>query len=186
MSWESVAEIDRPCPCGRGTYTAITEVDDWNRSRSDWRMNCSRCREDYIRHDYPAHDSGIAITAHRWVRKSTYAQYEKLKNQAEDHVAKAQKLSETRYLARWEQFFYNRNKKECWSILTNAGARYPALGTFYKHVRDEGISKYLQRFFRNDNERALTILDVDDAEIRNLRTEAATLMKKATETLRAD
>jgi hypothetical protein len=34
-----------PCPCGKGTYTVIREVNDWGKSREYWDMKCPTCKE---------------------------------------------------------------------------------------------------------------------------------------------
>lgn len=33
MSWEEMYSRDYPCSCGKGTYTEVVEMDDWNRRR---------------------------------------------------------------------------------------------------------------------------------------------------------
>lgn len=47
MSWETVSETKRPCPCGKGTYTITKRCDDWNRYEEYWVMDCLQCKENY-------------------------------------------------------------------------------------------------------------------------------------------
>jgi len=174
MSWEQVSNIKKACPCECGTYSIITEMDDWNRTRSNWEMNCARCAVEYVLFEQQAYDSGIPYAAKRWVRASSYSQYRQLNAEAEELAQRAAGLAKERYLDRWLAFFDGKPKKVIWQILTDDGSRYPALGTFYRHVRGEGTEAYLDRWFRNNTATALSLLAVTDAEIENaMRTAKA-------------
>jgi len=37
-----------PCPCGKGNYKVVHEVDDWDRSRESWEMLCPACKETHV------------------------------------------------------------------------------------------------------------------------------------------
>lgn len=89
-------------------------------------------------------------------------------------ASKAYQLGEERYLERWLALFKNRSKKDAWLIYTG-GSGYPALGTFYRHVRDEGIEKYLRQHFGCDLEKVLHKLRVEDQEITVLLKSAEKL-----------
>lgn len=47
MSWDVVLDRNYPCPCGKGEYREITEMDDWNRYRCEIIMLCPECKENY-------------------------------------------------------------------------------------------------------------------------------------------
>lgn len=187
MSWESVSEQQHPCPCGEGFFTAIVEMDDWNRTRSGWVMGCLKCREEYIDFRSTAYDSGLSYTAHRWVKVKAHQQYKKLSTNAKAVLGKAQNLAAERYCDLWLQYFDGKNKKQVWEILTNNGNHYPSLGTFYKHCRPgrEGLNKYLRWFFQNDYERALLIMHTRDAELEKMRIEHMELITQAGLALRS-
>lgn len=139
-------------------------MDDWNRTRREWTMNCANCAKEYVLYEYPAYDSGIPYTAARWVRASAYNESEKLKKEAESLKRRADNLAEKRYLQKWLSMFDGKSKKAAWEILTDSGRRYPSLGTFYKHVGHEGFDAYLIRQFRQDTTKALSIIGITDAE----------------------
>jgi hypothetical protein len=47
VSWEEMSKKDYPCPCGKGIYTDILEMNDFNRTREDHIMNCEECKKNY-------------------------------------------------------------------------------------------------------------------------------------------
>ncbi len=53
MGWEWSEPEERPCPCGEGTYTIQFGDGDWNRTDERVTMNCSACREQYVRGAHP-------------------------------------------------------------------------------------------------------------------------------------
>lgn len=154
MSWEEMGSETKPCPCGKGTVTYRWEMDDWNRTRGSTTIDCPKCK------------------AEADAREAAAMQRER---EREELLSKARRLGEERYLERWLALFKNKNKKEAWLIYTG-GDGYPALGTFYTHVRDEGIEKYLTQHFSYDLDKVLRKLRVDDQEI--------TALLKAAEKLR--
>lgn len=146
MSWEVMNEETKPCPCGKGTVTYIFEMDDWNRTRSSSKIKCPTCEA-------------------RAVELSRLSIEREQKR--ERLLAKAIKTAEARYLARWLALFENKSKKEAWLTYTG-GNGYPALGTFYKHVKDEGVAQYLRRSFSHDFRRALKQMKIKDDDIETL------------------
>nr|WP_281720874.1 hypothetical protein [Nitrosomonas nitrosa] len=141
-------------------------MDDWNRTRREWKMNCDQCTEDYVLYHFQAYESGIPYEGARWVRAEAYAEFKRLNGEAKTLCEDANRLAEQRYLPRWLSIFSRRSKKAVWEILTDSGKRYPSLGTFYKHVGHEGLDAYLIRQFRQDTAQALSIIGVTDAEIQ--------------------
>jgi hypothetical protein len=65
------------------------------------------------------------------------------------------------------------SKKAIWKRYIG-GSGYPALGTFYTHVRHSGsVSKYLESCFRNEFEAILKKLEIRDADVNRLLAERA-------------
>jgi hypothetical protein len=58
MSWDVFSDREHECPCGKGTYREIIEMDDWNRTREDVTMNCPDCRIKYKMKYYQSSDGG--------------------------------------------------------------------------------------------------------------------------------
>lgn len=146
MSWEKMVPEEKPCSCGKGTITYITEMDDWNRIRTSREINCPVCSEN----------------------ERIRLEEQKAKEQKRVNLyINARNLAESRYLDKWLNMYEGLNKKDAWQLLTG-GDGYPAIGTFYKHVKEEGVNKYLQRHFRDHFEEALRIMEVKDREIENM------------------
>lgn len=146
MSWEEMVPETKPCWCGKGTITYVTEMDDWNRVRHYTRFNCSACKE----------------TAEREAQER-----EKKERERELLLAQAKSLASERYAEAWLTRFKKLNKRQAWQLLTG-GSDYPTLGTFYKHVKSEGLEKYLHRTFLHDFSKALTQMGIEDNEIKML------------------
>lgn len=156
MSWETMRTESGPCECGQGTVTFTFEMDDWNRTRSSTEIHCPKCRE----------ESRRKIAADQ-VR-------EKKRDELLEH---AQQLATERYLVQWLALFANMNKKTAWKRYTG-GSGYPALGTFYQHVKHSGsLGKYMEWCLTNDLERSLRVLGVEDKEIAALLQERVRLWR---------
>ena len=146
MSWETMKTEVKSCWCGKSTITYITKMDDWNRVQNHKKINCLACREqDRVKTEEK--------NAKEKKRKTLYS--------------KAKDFAVSRYLEQWLGMFSNLNKKEAWQLYTN-GTEYPALGTFYKHVKEEGVLPYMERNFKSDFEKILDKMDIQDDEIKVL------------------
>jgi hypothetical protein len=121
-------------------------MDDWNRLRHHTRIGCKVCR--------------AKAKADERAEQQRQRERDKL-------VSKAERIAERRYMKRWLEIFENRNKHEIWLLLTD-GDGYPALRTFYKQVKGEGLSQYLRRNFFEDLPGALTKMGVEDNDIQDL------------------
>jgi hypothetical protein len=151
MSWEEMGSETRPCPCGKGTVTYRWEMDDWNRTRNDRTINCAKCQADAEAEERAAIE-----------REQERAAL----------LSKAGALASGRYLETWLSLFVGKSKKKAWLIYTG-GRGYPALGTFYKHVRDfDGVEKYLRWSFEHDIDKVLRTLGVDDSEVTGMLRDA--------------
>lgn len=146
MSWEEMSVETKPCPCGKGTITYRMEMDDWNRVRHGQTIHCPKCKAD-------------ADEKHR-------AEFER-ERKREKLLAKAVQVAEKRYLDRWLKLYENKSKKAAWLLYTG-GSGYPALGTFYQHVKEEGVEQYLRRSFSYDFQKALLRMEIKDGEIESL------------------
>lgn len=152
MSWEQMRSDTRPCPCGKGTITYCMDMDDWNRFRHYQIIDCAKCQAEA--------DKRQRLESERERRR-------------ESLLAKAVQIAERRYLVRWLAMYEGKNKKAAWLIYTG-GAGYPALGTFYRHVKfDGGVEQYLRRSFSHDFQKALAKMKVKDTEIEELLAERA-------------
>ncbi len=140
--------VDRsPCACGAGTVETTFEMDDWNRSRPSQVIHCPTCEA--------AHSEVLRQ------RKQNEADRAAL-------LGEAQRLAKERYLSRWLALFEGKSRKAAWQTFTG-GAGYPALETFYKHVREKGgVAEYMTWCFHQEVRHALRILQVEDADITDL------------------
>jgi hypothetical protein len=147
MSWEQMSEETKACPCGKGTITYFMDMDDWNRSRHSRRIDCPTCKAEA--------DKKERLEAEREEKREAL-------------LAKALKIAQERYLVRWLTLYAGMNKKAARRLYTG-GSGYPALGTFYKHVKyDGGVEQYLRRSFPHDFQKALEQMNVKDADIQEL------------------
>lgn len=141
---------ESPCNCGKGTVVVTDEMDDWNRFRTETEIRCPQCRAE--------HDAIIEE------RRQNDKKRTELTNSA---VV----LAKERYLAQWLTLFEGKSTKAAWLTYTG-GSGYPALGTFYNHVRERGLTHYVTWCFENDPQKALRIMDTTDPEIEGLLAQA--------------
>lgn len=146
MSYESMGSEIRPCWCGKGTIVFHTEMDDWNRVRHRTVINCEYC----------SHQQQEKIDAEN-----------KRKARRDELYQRAKAMAESRYLQAWVDRYSGMSKVDAWRLYTG-GVGYPAIGTFRKHVKDEGLTKYFQRIFSHRFEEALVRMGVSDSEINEL------------------
>jgi hypothetical protein len=149
MSWESMGSETRPCWCGKGTIVCYTEMDDWNRVRQHTDINCEFCK----------------LKQQEKVEAS-----DKLKSRRDDLYQRAKAIAESKYLQTWVDRYSGLSKVDAWRLYTG-GVGYPSLGTFRKHVKEEGFAKYFQRVFSHRFEEALDKMGVVDPEIKELLTQ---------------
>lgn len=159
MSWEVMQTTTGPCACGAGTETYTVEMDDWSRTRSATEIHCPVCRE----------------------KREQEAEADRKREDRRDRLLlRAQQLATERYRARWLELFTDMTKKAAWQRYTG-GTGYPALGTFYQHVKHAGgLRQYLEWCLTSDLERCLKILGIEDADIKELLKQRAQLWKPTT------
>jgi hypothetical protein len=156
MSWEIIRTETHPCDCGAGTATFTFEMDDWNRTRSSTEIHCPPCRE----------------KEHQKQREN-----EERERRRDELLDRARQVAKERYLTQWLALFAGMTKKAAWEQYTG-GSGYPALGTFYQHVKHSGsLSKYMEWCLTSDLEQALRVLAVEDKEIQSLLQEREQLWR---------
>lgn len=127
MSYEEMSRNSYPCRCGKGTILSILSMDDWNRTTLVEDIQCPRCRK-----EHEQKQKELARVAQR----------------NKQNQKKAVALAKERYLSRWLETFEGLNKREVWERLPIKTYGYPALGTFYKHVKYHGtVQAYLTWLF---------------------------------------
>jgi hypothetical protein len=125
MGWDEMNRSGRPCPCGGGKYVSISEMDDWNRCRTSTKIVCPSCGRKN------SEALGL-IAAHE-------AKGQKLRGLAE-------REAKERFLAAFLAKFSGSSRKEIGEELFH-GRHYPALGTFYAHVKASGsVEAYLGKY----------------------------------------
>lgn len=82
----------------------------------------------------------------------------------------ARLLANERYLEKWVSQFSGLTKKAAWELYTG-GRGYPALGTFYTHLKDRSIEEYMRREFLYKFEDALEKMQTVDKDIEELLRE---------------
>lgn len=156
MSWAVMQTQTGPCACGVGTETYTLEMDDWNRTRSATEIHCPECKEKRERE----------LEADR-----------RREERRDELLRRAQELAAERYGVQWPNLFSGMTKKAAWQKYTD-GVGYPALGTFYQHIKHAGsLSKHLGWCLTSDLERCLSVLGINDAEIAELLKERKHLWK---------
>lgn len=143
MSWDEMVPETVPCPCGKGTMTRHMLMNDWGVARYTMEIHCAGCKADRERRD-----------AEEIARKQLKAELHQ----------KALEIATRRYMPQWEALFVGISKKEAWALCVN-GNGYPALGTFYKHVKESGLEKYIQHVFFYSFPEALIKMSISDPEI---------------------
>lgn len=135
-----------PCACGAGTIETTVELDDWNRIRRSTAFLCPKCKTEY---------------------EKLLREREVISRERARLLDLAQSLAIERYFTKWRDTVDGRSKKDVWKRCTG-GNGYPSLGTFYKHVEDEGLENWLQRWFKNNLATALEQIGVYDEEVLDL------------------
>ena len=147
MSWEESPPIVRPCPCGIGHYTIIERTDDWGRSEERWEMQCQSCVENYGLFSFDYNRKGIVSTSRNWIPRQLSNELATMESTIEREKENLSAFAMTEFLERWKQHFKGKTKKAIWRELTQDGARYPSLPTFYLHIRESNLEQQLARYF---------------------------------------
>lgn len=162
MSWEEMQRYDYPCKCGKGTITYVSEMDDWNRSRSHEIINCPDCAE----------KARAAAIAKAKVEKEAQDRLKEL-------VAEIKKDFAEKYMEQWLTFFAAvRNKKQAWELAKEIGVESGSLGSFYDFNKGSSIRDYVLRLSRPYNmKKVIAALEIDDADFSSKVEEALSLSR---------
>lgn len=160
MSWEEMYRRDYPCICGKGTYTEIGEMDDWNRTRDYKIINCSECAE----------RARIAAEEERKAKAEREASLKILLEEITTHFEK-------HYMEDWLSFFAcARNKKEVWTLAKKTGIESYSLSAFYDHNKGSSMEDYIRRLARPYNMlKIIEALNINDELLKSKVEEAMDL-----------
>lgn len=182
MDWKEFSREDHACPCGEGTVAVIHERDSNHRVRTRFQYNCTCVPEGLEPYPYEYQRDGLWHTVVRWVKTETLREVARLRGEADALLRQADEVAEARYLDRWLNYFGDESKRAVWKRLREIepdNIWFPALPTFYRLIRDEGIREYLIRHFRANPRRALDLLGIEDRDIVRLRADAVKRMEEA-------
>ena len=146
MSWEEMGSEHRPCPCRRGHYSVVRHSDDWGRHDEHWTMDCPQCRERYDLYETSFNRKGLWETFSGWVPKPLLEELAALGRELEAAKQDLAAYLVKHYETRWVAHFKGKTRGAIWAELTRDGQQYPSLGTFYRHVRDSGLTEVLQTY----------------------------------------
>jgi hypothetical protein len=160
MSWEEMYRRDYPCKCGKGTYTEIVEMDDWNERREYRRINCPECAE----------KERIAVEERKREKAERLSRLKEL-------IEEINAYFEYRYMKDWINYFSSaRNKKEVWALATKISVESYSLTSFYQHNKGVSIESYLKGLVKLHNMQAIMkVLDINDGYLKSKVEEAMAL-----------
>ena len=152
MSWDKIMENDTNCPCGKGKYIVTMEMDDWNRTKTKTKIQCPACRKK---------------------NKQALSMIRSHQTHAQELIKTASQEAKKRFLPDFQARFVGISKKEIRERLFRA-SNYPALGTFYSHVRSAGsLDAYLEKYFLRELDDFFPAL-FTDSTIESLLAQART------------
>lgn len=159
MSWEEMDRGDYPCNCGKGTYTKVVEMDDWNRRREKRTINCPECAE----------------------KEKT----EKIKEAKErERLKKLDDEIKTyfgeRYMEELLSYFASaKNKKEYWTLAKRMGIQEDSLSTFYSRNKSISMEDYVRKLGTSKNMlKIMQVLNIEDMDL-TYKVDEAMKLKKA-------
>ena len=177
-----------PCKCGKGTYTYISEMDDWSRSREKYILNCEDCKEEYV------------FVEGSFISKAVIKVTTKFHTQIDKNVDKLNNYMKNTYESMWLRLFSScKTKKDYWNKLVDVkkglGIYPQSLGTFYKDVkRYENVEDYLLQLFKNYStykdsdhltfDRFVKLMDINDEQIEEIKTRISKIYMEMKEELK--
>jgi hypothetical protein len=176
MSVEVIAENERPCPCGSGTYSVTTSANDWGGATERWTMGCRNCRSEYALLEYAYREKDRQWLGYVWIDSADRKRLDALTEAIDDSEKQLLIDARAAYFDRWMELTQSAStKKQLWSLLTNDGARpYPKLPTFYNHVRRIGLEhSWASEFSYPNLSRIVEVIDPSDQSLADHLTNAA-------------
>jgi hypothetical protein len=172
MSWEEMQSRQNPCPCGQGHYVVADFMDDWNRTEERWTMECSRCVKTHGIYTTSRDEKGVSYPDHSWVPRRVLTELARAQSAVDAKQGAVDEYLRRAYRAGFHRRLAGLSRKAIWQALTDGGKAYPALGTFYKHVRDSGIDSVLDGYLEyRDVDVLVRILGIEDEHLDALRRE---------------
>ena len=126
-------------------------ADDWGRLERRWEMVCSKCIDNYRLFTSYKTRMGITEPNLRWVPKSLVDQITGLERQIDREIQRGSQYVKSLYTTGWQQYFDGKSRKAIWRELTQDGALYPSISTFYSHARQVGIDQVLDSYLGYHN-----------------------------------
>lgn len=156
MSWEEMYRRDYPCSCGKGTYTVVAEMDDWNRSREHRIMHCTECAE----------KERIAKNEEVKKRERLKKLDEEIKTYFAEH-----------YMVQWLTYFATaKNRKETWTLAKEIGVEKNSLSSFYNQRKAVSMDQYIRELARYSNmQMIIQALHIEDSTLKSKVEEAMEL-----------
>ncbi len=164
-----------PCKCGFGTYTYISEMDDWSRTRVNYILDCKECIEKYV-----IDEDGYFISKAKLIITT------KFKKQIDKYINELNQYIQDTYGEKWINLFSScKTKKDYWNklgeIKVELGEYPQSVGTFYKNVKYYGnVDNYLLHLFRSYSQyreknmslfnRLLKLMSINDEIIEEAKT----------------
>ncbi|MCZ2258073.1 hypothetical protein [Sporosarcina sp. G11-34] len=144
MSWEEMSDRSYPCSCGKGTYTVLIEMDDWNRQRENRVMHCSGCAKKEKEYEI------------KKVNEKELLQ--KLDEEVKIHFAKRYMDQSLKYFAA------TKNKKEKWALAKDMGIEKDSISTFYNRWKSKGMDEYIRNLANYNNmQKIIQVLNIEDS-----------------------
>lgn len=159
MSWEVMYNKEYPCSCGKGTYTEVVEMDDWNRRREHQTINCPECAE----------NAKIA-------KINEAKERERLKQLDEEIKTYFGK----RYMEKWLSYFESaKNKKGFWTIAKEMGIERNSLSSFYSRNKSINMQEYVRNLAVSNNmQKIMQALNIEDVDL-SYKVEEVIKLKRA-------
>jgi signal recognition particle subunit SEC65 len=159
MSWEEMYCRDYPCSCGKGTYTEVVEMDDWNRRREHRTINCPECAEN-----------------EKIAKINEVKEKERLKKLDEEIKTYFREL----YMEKWLSYFDSaKNKKEIWTLAKEIGIEKDSLSSFYSRNKSINMEEYVRNLAISNNiQKIMQVLNIGDKDL-TYKVDEAMKLKKA-------
>lgn len=155
LSWEEINRGTYPCRCGKGTYTIISKMDDWNRTKHSTILNCPECAEQ------------------EKLKSIKEAEERELLEKLDNEIKKS---FEEKYKDKWIMYFENaKNKKQIWEMARRLGIEENSLSTFYSRNRNINMSDYIMSLANYQHmDKIMSYININD---NNLKSKSDTAMK---------
>jgi len=143
-------------------------------------MECRACDRQFDLFSYTVPHKGMMETQRGWVRKDLLRDLGKLRRKAESKKTFLGRQLRRQLSSGWLAYFAGKSKRQIWDELTEGGATYPALATFYSHVRHSGLQSVLLGYLDARNvARVERILKLERGPLNELAVELRKLEKAA-------